>query len=151
MRIMRKLILVLFVLLTFASITNAQGKLGLGIIVGEPTGISGKMKVSEDNAFDGAVGWSFNKYGALHIHADYLYNVVKIGQDFPLYVGVGGRIKLSSGTDDSRLGARVPIGIVYQPSSKPFDLFIETVPMLDIVPSSEFNWNAAAGVRYYFK
>ncbi len=138
-------------ILALAGISNAQGKLGLGIIVGEPTGISGKMKISSDNAFDGAVGWSFNKYGAIHVHADYLNNIVKLGNDLPLYIGIGGRVKLSSGTDDSRIGARIPIGIVYEPSTKPFDLFIETVPMLDIVPSTEFNWNAAAGVRYYFK
>lgn len=148
---MKKTAILLLIICAIASISNAQGKIGLGIIVGEPTGISGKMKISDDNAFAGAVGWSFNQYGAMHLHADYLYNVVKIGQDLPLYVGVGGRIKLSSGTEDSRLGARIPIGLVYQPSSKPFDLFFETVPMIDIVPKSEFNWNAAAGVRYYFK
>jgi hypothetical protein len=147
---MRKLIFIIFILLAFATVTKAQGKYGLGIIVGEPTGISGKMKISDLNSFDGAVGWSFNKYSAMHIHADYLYNLVKLGYDFPLYVGVGGRIKLSSGSEESRLGVRMPIGVVYQPASKPFDIFFETVPMLDIVPTTEFNWNAAAGVRYYF-
>jgi hypothetical protein len=143
----------LFVLLAFAVVSKAQDKYGLGIIVGEPTGLSGKLKLSEVNSFDGAIGWSFNKYSAFHLHADYLFNVVKLGYDFPLYVGVGGRIKLSSGDkgDDSRLGIRIPIGVVYQPASKPFDIFFETVPILDLVPSSEFNWNAAAGVRYYFK
>lgn len=147
---MRKLILVLFVLLAFTGISKAQGQYGLGIIVGEPTGISGKIKLSEDNAVDAAIGWSFINYGAMHLHADYLYNLVKLGRDFPLYAGVGGRVKLSSGTDDSRLGVRIPIGVVYQPSTKPFDMFIETVPMLNITPKTDFDWNAAAGVRYYF-
>lgn len=147
---MKKTILILSIMFALTGIANSQGKIGLGIIVGEPTGISGKMKVSDVNSFDGAVGWSFNKYSALHLHADYLYNVVKIGSELPLYLGVGGRIKLSSSSEDSRIGLRIPIGIVYQPSSKPFDLFIETVPMFDIAPTSEFNWNAAAGVRYYF-
>jgi len=147
---MKRIILAMFILLAFTIVSNAQGKYGLGIIVGEPTGISGKMKISSENAFDGAIGWSFNKYSALQLHADYLYNVVKIGPDFPLYVGIGGRIKLSSGSDDSRLGARLPIGVVYQPASKPFDLFIETVPMINLTPKTDFDWNAAAGARYYF-
>lgn len=147
---MRKLILVLFVLLALTGISKAQGQYGLGIIVGEPTGVSGKMKLSDANAVDAAIGWSFINYGAMHLHADYLYNVVKIGHDFPLYAGVGGRLKLSSGKDDSRLGVRIPIGVVYQPSTKPFDMFIETVPMLNITPKTDFDWNAAAGVRYYF-
>lgn len=147
---MKRIALVIFILLALTVVSNAQGKYGLGIIVGEPTGISGKMKISSENAFDGAIGWSFNKYSALHLHADYLYNVVKIGQDFPLYVGIGGRIKMSNENEESRLGARVPIGVVYQPVSKPFDIFIETVPMLNITPKTDFDWNAAAGVRYYF-
>jgi hypothetical protein len=147
---MKRITLVMFIFLAFTINSNAQGKYGLGIIVGEPTGISGKMKISSENAFDAAIGWSFNKYSALHLHADYLYNVVKLGQDFPLYVGVGGRIKMSNGNDDSRLGARFPVGVVYQPSSKPFDIFIETVPMLNLTPKTDFDWNAAAGVRYYF-
>ncbi len=149
--IMKTITLMLFIVLAFASVASAQGKYGLGIIVGEPTGISAKMKIDETNSFDAAVGWSFNKYGAVHLHGDYLHNIIKVGPNFPIYVGIGGRIKMSSGSEeDSKLGIRFPIGIVYQLPNKPFDMFFESVPILNIIPKSEFDWNAAAGARYYF-
>ena len=44
--------------------------LGIGIIVGEPTGICGKLWLSGRTAIDGAAAWSFNKNGNLHLHAD---------------------------------------------------------------------------------
>lgn len=149
---MKRLTVLVFLFFAFVSLANAQGKYGLGIIVGEPTGISGKMKLTPTTAFDGAIGWSFNKYGAIHLHADYLYNAVKLGPEFPLYIGIGGRIKLSEKdkSEESRLGVRFPVGVVYQPATKPFDIFFETVPMLNLTPKSDFDWNAAAGVRYYF-
>ncbi|KAA0265805.1 MAG: hypothetical protein EDM75_01650 [Chlorobiota bacterium] len=127
------------------------GGFGLGIIVGEPTGLSGKYYLSESHAIDGAVAWSFKKDAALHIHADYLYhdnsflNVTK-GR-LPLYVGIGGRIKLQ---DKSRIGVRVPVGIAYEFPKAPVDVFVEIVPLLDIIPDTQFDFNGAIGVRYYF-
>lgn len=151
---MKRISLLLFVLMAFSTLSNAQGKFGLGIIVGEPTGLSMKYKISGDNAIDGALGWSFAKYGSLHIHADYLQNIAKLGNEVPLYIGVGGRIKTKNdnkGESDSRFGIRIPVGIAYEPTTTPIDLFVEVVPLLDLTPSSAFTMNAAIGIRYYFK
>lgn len=148
---MKKLTLLLFVFLAFTTISNAQGKFGLGVILGEPTGVSGKLKLSQSSAIDGAVGLSFYKYSSLHIHADYLQNVTNIGNQVPLYIGIGGRIKMRN-TDkgeDLRLAARVPIGIVYEPTATPIDIFLEVVPMLEITPEVNINWNSAIGLRFY--
>ena len=50
----------------------AQEGLGLGIILGEPTGISFKSWLSTTTAFDMAAAWSFVDEDALHLHGDYL-------------------------------------------------------------------------------
>ncbi|MCU0373381.1 MAG: DUF3996 domain-containing protein [Ignavibacteria bacterium] len=150
---MKKASLAVFILLVFAAVTNSQNKFGLGIIVGEPTGLSGKLILSDNSAVDGALGWSFYKYGSIHIHGDYLYNFTRIIPEVPLYIGVGGRIKMKNtdeDEDDVRLAVRVPVGIAYEPSSAPVDVFLELVPMLDLVPASDFSFNAAIGVRYWF-
>ncbi len=150
---MKKAVLITIIFLATAVIANAQGKFGLGIIVGEPTGLSGRYKITESNSIDGAIGWSFAKYSSLHIHGDYLQNITKLGNEVPLYIGIGGRIKMKNNDngDDTRIAVRVPVGIVYEPSSTPIDLFLEVVPMLDLTPKSEFTFNAAIGVRYFFK
>ncbi len=149
---MKKLLLISFFITLFASGANAQGKFGLGIIIGEPTGISMKVKLSGTSAVDGALGWSFAKYSSLHVHADYLNVIARIAPQVPLYIGIGGRFKTNNSdkNQDSHLGIRVPFGLEYTPASTPIDLFFEVVPVMDLTPTTDFNFNAAAGVRYYF-
>lgn len=148
---MKKIAFTILMFFVLISVSNAQGKFGLGIIVGEPTGLSLKDFVSQSSAIDGAIGWSFYKYGSTHIHADYLQHFYSISPEVPLYVGIGGRLKFQHGGDELRLGVRIPVGIAYMPPSSSLDLFLETVPMLDLIPSSSFTWNAAAGLRFYLR
>lgn len=149
---MKKLALLIFLLTAFTLSSNAQGKFGLGIILGEPTGISMKVKLSGNSAVDGALGYSFLKYGSVHIHADYLQEITKLGSEVPFYIGVGGRIKTNNSEkkEDTRFGVRVPVGINFEPKSTPIELFLEFVPVMDLTPATDFSINAAAGVRYYF-
>jgi len=140
-----------FIFSTISIFSQSSG-FGLGIIVGEPTGLSGKYFLNANNAIDAAVAWSFKKEAALHIHADYLYHDnsffnVRTGK-LPVYFGFGGRIKLQ---DKSRFGVRVPVGIAYQFPKAPVDLFVEIVPLLDLIPDTQFDFNGAIGVRYYFE
>ncbi|KAB2908624.1 MAG: DUF3996 domain-containing protein [Ignavibacteriales bacterium] len=150
MKIFRSVIV--FLLFSASSIFAQVGGFGAGIIVGEPTGLSAKLFLSKDHAIDAAVAWSFKKEAALHIHADYLYHdndflKVRSGR-LPVYFGIGGRIKLQ---EKSRIGVRVPVGMAYEFPKAPFDIFLEIVPLLDIVPDTHFDFNSAIGVRYYFK
>lgn len=71
----------------------------------------------------------------------------------PVYYGIGGRIKLKNkekGSDDDKIGIRVPVGLAYEFSSRKADIFLEIVPILDLAPKSRVTINAALGVRYYF-
>lgn len=124
---------------------------GLGVILGEPTGISGKLWIEDRKAIDGAVAWSFDKESALHLHADLLFhgsNISRVEMSrLLLYYGIGGRIKFE---DDSKAGIRIPLGINYLSSGAPLDVFLEIVPILDLAPSTEFGLNGAIGVRYFF-
>lgn len=149
---MKRILLLLFVFSAFASASYAQGKFGIGFMAGEPTGISAKLKLSESSAIDGALAWSFGNYGAMQIHGDYLYNFANLAPKVSAYVGIGGRIKLTDNdkSDGTRLGVRIPVGIVYEPASTPIDLFIEAVPLFDLAPSTGFSGNAAVGIRYFF-
>lgn len=155
---MKKLIFLLPAFLIILSVNNAfsQSKgLGIGIIAGEPTGLSFKTWMDNKSAVDAGLGWSFVKEGSLHIHADYLYHFGGIdvsSGNMPFYIGVGGRIKIKNrdkGDSDSKIGVRVPVGITYIPSSTPIDLFLEVVPILDLTPKSDLEFNAAIGIRYY--
>jgi hypothetical protein len=123
----------------------------MGIILGEPTGLAGKLWLSHNTAVDGAVAWSFSDEDALHLHADFLvHNLKLIAVDkglLAVHFGIGGRLKFE---DDSRFGARIPVGMTYIFEGAPLDAFLEVVPILDLVPDTEFNPNAAIGIRYFF-
>lgn len=148
---MKKTILVLIVIAVAAGLFAQSSGLGAGIIVGEPTGISLKYWTGELIALDGAIAWSFGKEDALHLHADMLLHnpaLITVSQgSLPVYYGLGVRIKLE---DKSKLGVRIPVGMAYQFVEAPFDIFLEVVPLLDLVPATDFGLNAAIGVRYYF-
>ncbi len=138
---------------TFARTQHNEG-FGAGVIIGEPTGVTIKHWVSPSNAFDAAVGWSFEGRSSLHVHGDYLFHdfdliPVDVGH-LPVYGGFGARLKVREGHSD-RLGVRVPLGIAYHVEEVPLEIFGEIVPILDLAPSSRVSLNAAIGVRYFFQ
>jgi len=136
--------------LTMAPPSLAQDKqgTGLGIILGNPTGISFKTWVGPDKAIDAAAAWSFSNSGYVQVHADLLFhNFEWIEPRWPVYYGVGAVVGLG---DDLRLGARIPVGIAHNFQSAPFDVFVEVVPRLDLLPGTDFEIDAAIGGRYYF-
>ena len=125
---------------------------GLGIVLGEPTGLSCKKWYGSTTAIDGAIAWSSGKHNVLHLHGDYLihnFNLFKLEKDkLPLYYGIGGKIKIIDG--ESRIGVRIPLGINYIFEKVPLDIFLEFVPLLDLVPGTNFRLKGAVGIRYYF-
>lgn len=148
----RSIMLFVSVALLICGAVQAQDSgFGLGIIIGEPTGISAKQWIDSRTAIDGAIAWSFEKKNALHLHGDLLYHSftpprINRGK-FAWYYGIGGRIKFE---DDSKVGVRVPLGMDYLLGTAPLDFFLELVPILDLAPSTDFSLNAAIGIRYFF-
>ncbi len=148
----KKLPVLLFIVLTVTTARAQDRGFGLGVILGEPSGISGKSWLSKKTALAGAVAWSLENEEALHIHLDHLFHDFDSTPVEPgtmaLYYGFGGRIKFA---DNSTISVRIPIGLNYLVETAPVDFFLEIVPMLDLIPNTDFNLNAGLGVRYFFK
>jgi hypothetical protein len=139
--------------------------LGVGIIVGEPTGLSAKKWISDTTAIDAAAAWSFADFTSFQIHADYLwhnYDLIKTKKlpgNLAVYYGIGGRLKFKGNNgngygnkdeEDARLGVRIPLGISYVFQENSVELFAEVVPILDVVPETELGMSLGVGARYYF-
>ena len=167
---MRKAVLSFVLLLIFSSLAVAQRRpsaqkrqpysgpqmsrpTGLGMILGEPTGVSFKHWVSGKTAIDAALAWSFAGPGDdIHIHADYLWHTPLRSSDpavrrTSFYIGAGGRVRFEN---DSRFGARVPFGLVHFIKDAPLDIFVEVAPILDLAPVTELSINGGIGLRYFF-
>jgi len=131
--------------------TGNGGNVGIGIMIGEPTGLSVKLWTSSRSAFNIGAAWSLSgRNEAIHLHADYLFHTwfgdVNRGQ-LGFYYGIGGRAIFAG---DPTVGVRVPLGLNYVFENIPFDLFVEAVPILDLSPDTRFAGNGAFGLRYYF-
>ena len=144
---------ILILIATVAQAGNNKSGFGIGIMAGEPTGISMKLWLSEANALDAGVAWSLENNNSFQLQVDYVmhkFSLINVGDgSLPLYFGLGGRLRFrENGSDD--IGVRVPVGLDYLFEDTPIDIFGEIVPILDLSPSTEFDINAAVGARFYF-
>ncbi len=144
----------LIILVLFSGLSFGQSNgFGLGIIVGQPTGLSAKYWLSSNNALDFGLGYSFEKNSRMSLHVDYLFharNLFNTSENISLHYGPGGRLRLVE-EGDSRLGVRFDVGLTWVPRNSPVDVFIEIAPLLDIIPETKFSVNGGIGVRYYFQ
>jgi hypothetical protein len=131
-----------------------SGKLGAGLIVGEPTGGSVKFWLNDRMALDGAVGWSFEDHTDLYMHSDVLWHnfdliSVSHGQ-LPVYLGAGGLVRFRDDNRDNQVGIRVPVGLSYMPDGAPVDIFAEIGPAVDVAPKVRGEITGGVGIRYWF-
>lgn len=118
---------------------SAAAQSSLGVIIGEPTGLS--MRVA-DVQIHGA--WSFQDEGALHLSGDRIMQFGNLDSGLVWYWGLGVRVQLA---DETRVGPRLPVGLLY-PDAGPFEVFVELAPLVDLTPETAFRVNGGLGVRW---
>jgi hypothetical protein len=135
--------------------------LGVGIVLGSPTGFSGQYRIGQTSALEINAGWSLIGDKGFHASADYQYlfpGVIKNEEGVTLqtvapYVGIGGRALFKT-TDDAgddtefHVGVRLGGGIEYWFSR--FDIFLELYPVVDIVPKTDYDFEGGLGGRFHF-
>ena len=135
-----------------AAVEPAGGIWELGVILGEPTGLSAKYWTSRINAIDFGAAWSFQGDGQFHFHCDYLFHNYEFFQvdpgSLPIYFGIGGRVRFDD--DDSRIGLRLVLGAEYLTDAYPMSVFFEIAPIVDFAPETEADLNGGIGIRYIF-
>jgi hypothetical protein len=148
-------------LFCLASATAADGRLGVGVVVGEPTGVSVEYRLDKDNSVQGSAAWDLTSPGGFTLTGDYLFLLAKPFKvekyRFPLYAGIGGKLVAlagdgSFGDSDGKLslGARVPLGARWQFDGMPLEAFLEIAPCLRLVPNTAFELGGGLGLRWYF-
>lgn len=136
-----------------------KGTLGVGIVIGEPTGVCARLYLKDDQAIQGAVGAAFIG-GGFQVHADYAFHpyILQTRESFVLatYVGPGARVvQYSAGRDTGyfALGLRAVGGLLFD-FKNPLDAFFEIAGVVEygFADGEGFgaSFNAGAGVRYYF-
>lgn len=154
-----------FALISLESFAAGDG--GLGIILGSPTGITGKLWQDQHEAYDGGISFSTGDY--ILIYADYLHHypgVIKQRNQFiselTPYIGVGGVFVITSSDRSNNdrlygkksgsfgLGVRVPLGLEWKSRNPSIGVFLELVPGISLTPSTDILIMGGLGIRYYF-
>jgi len=145
------LVLILFGSLAGLSFADSNHNVGLGLMLGEPTGLSFKLWNRQTVAIDAGAAWSLISGKYFQIHSDFLlhnFNLFRVDTGrMAFFYGLGARIKFA---DSLTVSLRIPIGISYEFERTPVELFLEVVPMVDLIPSTEIQMAGALGFRYYF-
>jgi len=147
------------------------GSLGLGILLGEPIGLTAERWLGDVYSVDGMASYSWSKF--IEVAADFKVhfpNAVPWGgkNEFVPYVGVG-LIGFSSTTTDFTgsnsnlatslyrndttstlaLGARVPVGLEWLPKQSAIGVFAEVDPGYGFIPTGFGFFQADLGIRLY--
>lgn len=168
---MKKLTFALIVIISFIILTQEsksfapQGKnFGIGVIIGEPTGLTAKIWTQKDMALAFSLGNSY--FGSVRIGMDYLWHFNAFNSNIVnLYAGPGAAIGIgeSSGwwykdkdqkwyksSDEIGLGIRGILGINVVPRNSPIEIFGELGLMVGFLPGTYTNFEGAIGIRFYF-
>jgi hypothetical protein len=135
---------------------GARGRrFGLGIILGEPSALTGKLFLDGTHALQLHLGYAFGRRDKLVLIVDYLFHIngvippiERAGRLTP-YVGIGGRIGIHD-DNDAVLGARVPLGLSFMINNVPLEVFVELAIGIGLIPKTVAIFDAGLGVRYYF-
>ena len=156
---MKKALVLVVLALTFnAAAQDYKGHYGIGLLIGEPIGISIKKFNNNNEAFQYTLGYSaVDKEEGVNIGADYLlhnYDIITAERGrIPLYYGGGIHFK-SYNEEGNQLYARVTLGVAYEVTDFPVDLFFEFAPGLSLLRiSDEYGLvvpNYGIGARLYF-
>ena len=137
---------------------------GLGIQLGDPSGITGKIYLGgRVNAVDFALGTYYDSpiSDGLYVQAAYHVHIVELtsggGVAIPFRAGIGGFFttgywRWDDGSEDYDVvvGARVPFGLDFDLERAPLQFYLEIAFDVTLAPPLRFGGDGGIGFRYYF-
>lgn len=147
-----KVVSIIFCLFFLNNFTKAE--FSLGVVLGEPTGLSLKIQQKKTLAHD--IALNFNTAdNYLYISWDVLkYDYTKITSkelsgSFPIFYGLG--LRAINVHEELHLAIRFVLGLEYIFSDIPFNIFVKLAPTINLVPSTRVSIGPAIGIRYIFR
>lgn len=138
-----KRVFLLLVLLTIFLGLSAEASTGIGIILGEPSGLS--IKINRFPVL--ALAWSVDKH--LMVNCDYWIKNSRFDRNIYWYFGFGVSLRIINNQEDNvGLGLRIPIGLSTFLAKK-LELFGELAPGMSFFPATDRTIAAGIGLRFY--
>ncbi len=150
---------------------TSNGKFGIGLELGAPSGFNGKLFLSQNTALNFGIGWLYDNYyrnrdyRGFHVYLDHLWHPLQFTQNatfkLPFFFGVGGAFWSFDDRDDrfddryTALAVRVPVGIAFDFNKIPLDVFAQVTFVVDIFLNDRYDrfgpgFLGSIGARYWF-
>ncbi len=133
----------------------ADGPMGLGIFLGQPTGVTFELDLTEASWLDFKAAWDFAEKGdgySIMLQGNYelaFPDMIAIETaTFTPFVGGGVLVNLYDG--GANFGVRVPGGVSYRFRNAPFELFLEVGLDIYLYPGFDPDPSGGLGARYRF-
>jgi hypothetical protein len=157
---MKKTIIFLIIIFLFNIRLVALNKYGIGIILGEPSGINFEIDMRNNSQKSNSIEFATNfntaeKY--FYFHCDYLIKDHKyvpkkdLTGRIPIFYGFGIKyVTYNSNTTHNIFGIRTVFGVEYIFDEIPFNIFAMLSPVIEISPETSLYLSPSFGVRYFF-
>ncbi|MGE5085943.1 MAG: hypothetical protein ACM3MG_06540 [Bacillota bacterium] len=154
----RKSLAAMTLTLTILIANSAHAENALGIVIGDPTGLSGRFNMDAEHSLEGALAITSEHYHGLHLHGTYLWDQARtfhLQNSHPVYMyyGLGARIiSIDRGDHDGdiALAARAPIGLLIKINNPNLEFFGELAAALNVTPNVNADLDVGIGCRIRF-
>lgn len=155
-RILSRFVIHSLLMMSLGHSDKAQASsLGLGLNIGEPTGLSMKYWLDSVHALDGVVAWNLTDSTFIIrsdylIHRDSIFSRKRWPIDF--YYGIGGRLhsEKHGKSREQHLAGRAPLGLAYRFRRPEIEIYGELAVLIEIIPSTSATFTPSLGGRYFF-
>lgn len=154
---MRKLLIAsLLASSLLAAPATAHAELGIGLFLGEPTGLDVKIGLQRRSALDIVLGWNTYRDGrASYGHLTYLYQIASgRGNNLrvPLRIGIGGAVY--GHENDINVGVRAPLELGLRFTRTPVEIYGEIAVLVTFLDDNgnhdDIDLQGGVGLRFYF-
>ena len=140
----------------FSSQERQGGAFGLGLSIGAPTGVHGRLWLGQFSAIQFSVGGDNGVQHSAAATLDYVLRLHSFQESdgeytIPIYVGGGARFgSVLWGDLEMSFGPRAVGGIAVFVRDMPLDFFFEIAPAIYLVENPGWSVDGQIGAHYYF-
>jgi hypothetical protein len=127
-----------------------RSEFGLGIVLGEPTGLNAQFYWNQNSAVDFTAAWSLGDW--LTVAGDYqIYNYLgDAPREWRWYYGLGSYMTFPD-DEDLTLGVRVPVGLKYHFPYSVIDAWAEVAPGIELLEDTQAILHGGIGLTFWLK
>lgn len=140
--------IVIFQLLCSFALAEEKKETGIGLVIGEPSGLNGQFYWSAKSAIDVTVAWSWKDWLFTSVDYQRYDYLMDWPREWKWTYGLGGYVTLPENSDGT-VGLRIPLGLQYHFPHSNLAAWGEVAPALEIAPDTQPQFQFGVGLTYW--